>query len=115
MIKNNSGVVYDENGNICNNIFTAGWVKTGPKGVIDSTLRDSHETAESIFKSIEQGNVKEKNCNYDEILNELKSKRVKYITNNAWKKIDEYEVEQGRKKDKIREKVTDLDTMLKLI
>jgi adrenodoxin-NADP+ reductase len=114
-LKNFCGVVYDKDEKLRENIFCVGWVKTGPRGIIDSTLRDSYETAESIYKSISNGSIEMKVPDFEFIQEELKSKGIKTVSLEQWKKIDEIEIQEGKKKGKIREKILDIDQMLSKI
>ncbi len=97
------------------NVFTVGWLKTGPKGIVDSTLRDSLDTAQSIQSAISNGFIVEKIPDFKGIIENAKSKGVRPISYDEWKIIDEYEIEQGKKICKLREKIIDMDKLLSLI
>lgn len=115
IVGNEKGVVFDAAGKKCDNIFTVGWVKIGAKGIIDTTLRDSFETAESIVYAVNDGLVKEKEPDFDSIVKMVRNKGKVPVTYPDWKKIDTYEIEEGKKKGKIREKIVDLSKMLSLV
>lgn len=117
-VENLNGMAYYDENNInllSENIFCVGWIKTGAKGVIDSTLRDSHDTAESIHRAILREQIKEKSPDYKGILEYLKNKKVIAVNYDDWKKIDQFEIEEGRKLNKIREKIIDLKKMLSFV
>jgi adrenodoxin-NADP+ reductase len=111
----NGMAYYDQDHLLSDNIFCVGWIKTGAKGVIDSTLRDSHDTAESIHRAISRDQIKEKCPDYKSILEYLKKNNVVTVSYDDWKKIDRYEIEEGRKLNKIREKIVDLNKMLSFV
>ena len=115
ILKNEKGVLLDNKMNIINNIFTVGWVKTGPKGIIESTLRDSYETVSSIISAVEKNLLKEINPDYNEIIEQIQSAGKRVIKKEDWKIINRYEEEEGFKKGKVREKFIKLDDMLKII
>jgi len=52
-IPNEHGIVTTAEGKVIPGLYCAGWVKRGPVGIIDSTLRDSVETFRSIKHHIE--------------------------------------------------------------
>ena len=47
-IPHEKGCVKGEDGNIIPGLYAAGWVKRGPVGIIDATLRDASETYKVI-------------------------------------------------------------------
>jgi NADPH-dependent glutamate synthase beta subunit-like oxidoreductase len=107
IIRNEKGFVYDQNDQILNNVFVVGWVKRGSKGIIDATLRDSYETLYSINEALNSGKLVEREPNLNEIIKSiLKDKRI--VSYDDWKIINEYEIQEGIKKNKVREKVVTL-------
>jgi len=115
ILKNENGVVYNNQNELLRNIFTAGWVKIGAKGIIDTTLRDSYDTAASIFKAINRGSIEPVSTDYESIFSRLEEKKVKVFDYEDWKKIDAYEIEEGKMRNKIREKVTDINKLFSLV
>ena len=115
VLKNVNGIVFDSQNQLSRNIFTVGWVKIGAKGVIDTTLRDSYDTAASILERISNGILEEKSTDYDCIAKIFSEKGVKPITYEDCKVVDAYEIKTGKIKNKIREKITDLYKMFSLI
>jgi adrenodoxin-NADP+ reductase len=108
------GKVYNSDKKLLDNVFTVGWVKTGAKGIIDSTLRDSYGTVETIITSINDNLLKPKIPDMKAVFESADSENVKYINYDQWKKVDRYEVEEGRKKNKIREKIITKEKMLEV-
>ena len=48
------------------------------------------------------------------ILFNANQNNVKYLNNKQWKKLDKYEIDEGIKRNKIREKVTSKEKMLEI-
>lgn len=85
-------------------LYVSGWLKRGPVGIIDSTLRDSVDTFRIIKHHMECDLLPEKKTSIDEVLQNLpKNERV--VTYQDWLKIDKVEKEAGQAKGKIREKI----------
>ena len=115
VILNKWGVVYDNKSNLYDNVFACGWVKRGAKGIVDSTLRDSYDTANSINYLLESGKLEPKTPCHKGILDKLAKNNVVLFDNEKWNYIDKIELERGVKLNKIREKIISLDEMKKLI
>ena len=115
------GVFPNETGRITDNdsvvpqLYTAGWIKRGPSGIIGTNRACAVETVKSLIEDVpnlDNGNTK---SGRKEIYSLLDKRAVRYISYNEWKKIDETEVERGSAKDKPREKITSVDEMLSLL
>ncbi|EGF78333.1 hypothetical protein BATDEDRAFT_26930 [Batrachochytrium dendrobatidis JAM81] len=78
IIPNIRGRVKDEHA-----LYSSGWIKTGPKGVIASTMYDAYETAE----------------------------RIRTTTFQDWLKLDDIEITRGHLASKKREKIVTVDDM----
>lgn len=91
-------------------LYVAGWLGTGPSGVILTTMNNAFQISQTIIDDIKNGalNVNEKKPGFD-------YSKFRTVTWDDWKKIDEKEVELGKKFDKPREKIVSVDEMLKLI
>jgi len=115
VILNKWGVVFDPKNNLYDDVFTCGWVKRGAKGIVDSTLRDSYDTVNSINYLLETEKLTPKIPDSQGILNKLEKQNISVFTNEKWNLLDNIEKERGAKMKKIREKITNLDEMKKLI
>ncbi|CUM63683.1 uncharacterized protein PRCAT00001267001 [Priceomyces carsonii] len=88
--------------------YTSGWIKTGPKGVIATTMMDSFDTAEKILEDLSNRiHLRPQSC--DGILLSLKEPTISW---DAWKKINTTELENGKKLGKSREKICDVEEMI---
>jgi adrenodoxin-NADP+ reductase len=115
IIKNERGYVYGTDSKLLDNVFTVGWVKRGAKGIIDSTLRDSYDTLFSINESMNKKDLKEINPNISEIKSIIQSHNKRIVNYQDWKKVNEYELQQGAKMNKVREKVTNMMTFFDIV
>lgn len=84
-------------------------------GVILSTMSDAFGVAELIIEDAAKENIfKEPRAGFAELKVILNGKHVQVVEWEGWKKIDEFEVAQGAKVSKPREKVVDIRQMLEI-
>jgi len=96
-------------------MYVCGWLKRGPVGIIDSTLRDSVETFRIIKHHLECDLLPEKYTSVEEVLKQISIVQDKLVDYQEWKKIDKVERERGSKIGKIREKILTKDEMHQII
>ena len=104
-VRNVSGRVGDEKGNMLRNVYTSGWASTGAKGVLATTMLDAYNVAQTLLsdvqdpvpgaRSVMSQDVEEATLDElpEEVKRGLESSRV--ITHDTWKRIDEEEVRRG--------------------
>ena len=112
-----NGKIVQKNGRICleNGLYTCGWCSHGPKGVLADSGSDSLLTCSTILSDLPILLDKKSFCNgRSTIINTLHNKHINYVTWPGWEKIDVYEVANGEKQNKVREKVLTYDKMLSL-
>ncbi|XP_073845860.1 NADPH:adrenodoxin oxidoreductase, mitochondrial [Musca autumnalis] len=116
-----AGLVANVNGRVLRNIkdttsvepglYTAGWLATGPTGVILTTMNIAFSVAKTICDD-----VAAKKISVDEskpgLTDLLKDKR--YVSWQAWEKIDAEETKRGQAIGKPREKIVSIEEMLKV-
>eukprot|EP00039_Didymoeca_costata_P009365 m.123944 g.123944 ORF g.123944 m.123944 type:complete len:477 (-) comp14459_c1_seq14:60-1490(-) len=105
VIDNNDGRVKGVPGMYC-----SGWIRTGPVGVIASTMSAAFNTAASIVSDIKDGNVPQVHNSPDDVVAKLKG-NPKVLHFNDWLAIDKVERERGVAKGRPRVKVTDISEM----
>jgi adrenodoxin-NADP+ reductase len=94
-------------------LYCSGWIKTGPIGVILTTVNDALETAQSITDDIKKGVLEQNVC---ESRNDLvKGIQKRLVTFSDWMKINEHEVATGKDAGKAREKIVSTDKMLNVV
>lgn len=84
-------------------------------GVILSTMSNSFGVAEQIVEDIEKDNIlNTSKPGFTKVKAILEQKNVQVVEWKDWEKIDKYEVSQGEKVGKPREKVVDVKKMLEI-
>lgn len=114
------GVFPNEGGRITDNdvivpgMYTAGWIKRGPSGIIGTNRACAVETVNALIE--DTGKLENDNKpGRDKVYEILDSRQVKYINYDQWKTIDQAEIERGEAKGKPREKITSVDEMISLV
>lgn len=99
-------------------LYVAGWLRTGPVGVIVNTMANSFQVAATVCSDVE---TKTKELNLDSskqgirgINIILKDKNVQVVDWSGWQKIDKYEKEAGKQRGKPREKVCCVQKMVEI-
>ncbi|XP_057662422.1 NADPH:adrenodoxin oxidoreductase, mitochondrial [Diorhabda carinulata] len=109
------GVVQNNKSRVDKGLYVSGWLGTGPIGVILSTMGNAFEVADTIVNDINSENLVDKpKGGYEDITNTLIEKNIQVISWQHWEKIDKYEQDKGVKLGKPREKVVDIDKMLRI-
>ncbi|EAA33439.2 nucleotide-binding domain-containing protein [Neurospora crassa] len=102
-------------------LYCAGWVKTGPTGVIASTMENAFATADAIIEDWvsrtpflnADRNVHGWEGVKSEVLKSGDDKRV--VDWQGWRRIDEAERDRGRETGRSREKFTRTGEMLNVL
>ncbi|CAB3979890.1 NADPH:adrenodoxin oxidoreductase, mitochondrial [Paramuricea clavata] len=98
-------------------VYCCGWVRTGPTGVILSTLNEGRETAKVVVKDLNEGKfpgITMGNKGFPTITTLLKSRGINPVSFAQWERIDTHEQELGSSRRKPREKIVDTETLLSL-
>jgi adrenodoxin-NADP+ reductase len=99
-------------------VYAAGWVKTGPTGVIASTMYSSFETGESLVQDWNDGRsflkADAEKRGWEGFKEEVRRVGGDPIEWGEWKKIEEEEGKRGEPLGKEREKIVDTRQMLAL-
>jgi ferredoxin--NADP+ reductase len=114
-IPNDKGRVTDSENNVVDQLYTAGWIKRGPSGIIGTNRACSVETVECLIQDLEKLNSSTKKSGAKAIYSKLDIKSIRHINFEDWKKVDTSEIELGEVKDKPREKYTSIHEMLSVI
>lgn len=93
-------------------LYVTGWLKRGPTGIIGTNRADSIETVENMLADAMEGGLKP---GADALRLLLSERGVRWVSYAEWLKIDEAEIERGRKRGKPREKFTRVDEMLAIL
>lgn len=115
------GVFPNQDGRITDNdsiipqLYTAGWIKRGPSGIIGTNRACAVETVKSLIEDVSKLGSHENKNGRDQVYKILDDRNVRHINYQDWKIIDRIEIERGEDKGKPREKITSIEEMLSLI
>nr|XP_015819225.2 NADPH:adrenodoxin oxidoreductase, mitochondrial isoform X1 [Nothobranchius furzeri] len=111
IVPNSMGRVHNAAG-----LYCSGWLKTGPTGVIATTMNSSFDTARSLLEDVESGKLDVSSAKPgSHMISSLLEKRgVKPVTFSDWEKIDDLETRRGEVSGKPREKILTIAAMLKV-
>lgn len=119
IIPNSHGRVVDPEGNSVLGLYTAGWIKRGPTGVIGTNKMDSSETVSAMIEDIRGNNTLLPELaslkDVEKLLEESKGRGFGYIEYGDWLKIDKDELSRGEKRGKPRDKFTTVEDIRKLL
>ncbi|KAF7997280.1 hypothetical protein HCN44_005557 [Aphidius gifuensis] len=105
------GKIISSNGFVNDNLYAAGWLSTGPVGVILSTMNDAIYVGGKISKDLDLTTAKSGSY---EILKILEAKNIRSVSFDDWEKIDKIEISRGKDVGKPREKIVDVSEMLEI-
>ncbi|OBZ86726.1 NADPH:adrenodoxin oxidoreductase, mitochondrial [Choanephora cucurbitarum] len=117
-VPNSFGKVIDEHGSELAGLYTAGWLKRGPTGVIVSTMADAYETADTILDDLKHqkpmlaGSSKQ---GADGLTSLLRERHMVPVSYQDWKKIEAAEFALGKQLGKPREKFSTVQDMLAVL
>lgn len=111
VIPNDNGRVM-EGGNRMHGLYTAGWIKRGPSGVIGTNRADSVATINALFEDLPKLDTGGQKRGADALYPLLASRGVRVVSYQDWVQIDAAEVRRGQPKEKPREKFTTVEEML---
>lgn len=93
-------------------VYTAGWIKRGPSGVIGTNKKCAHETVDHLLADREAGLLPappQGAAELDALLSERGATLVDYA---AWERIDEHERAEGESQGRPRVKLTRREELL---
>ncbi len=111
-IANEGGRVVDESGAQAVGLYTAGWIKRGPSGVIGTNKTCAQETVNLMVEDLAAGRHFEPTQSPAALVDLVLSRQPDAITFADWKKIDDEELARGEAKGKPRVKFTRVAEMV---
>lgn len=107
-------IVPNSMGRVQQGVYCSGWLKTGPTGVIATTMNNSFDTARSLLEDMNSGtlDVTAAKPGSQRIRALLENRGVKPVTFSDWEKIDHLEATRGEANGKPREKLLSVEEML---
>jgi ferredoxin--NADP+ reductase len=114
LIHNDGGRVHDGSGNQVPGLYSVGWIKRGPSGVIGTNKKDAQETVDNLFADLETGKVPEAPLADDRgsIEAQLAERKPDHVTFEGWQAIDAAEVEAGKPHGRPRVKFCRVDELV---
>lgn len=110
-IPNEAGRITTEHGgDVITGLYTAGWIKRGPSGIIGTNRACAVESVDMLLEDV--GKFSSDKAGRDVLYKILDANGANYINYPQWEKIDAAEVAAGEPKGKPREKFTRRDEML---
>lgn len=112
-IQNEAGRVVDDNGEHVVGLYTAGWIKRGPTGVIGTNKTDAQESVACMVDDIKAGKINEpEDPSVSGAAATVSERLGDAISYDEWLKIDTNELDKGARQGRPRVKLTRVDDML---
>lgn len=102
------GVVPNTSGRVEQGLYTAGWLATGPRGVIIDTMNTAFKVAANIVDDLDKDTVEKPGS--------VGMAGLESSTSwSDWEKVDALEEQEGHKTGKLREKIQSVSKMLEIL
>ena len=101
-------------------LYVAGWIKRGPVGIVDATLRDSMETFKMLKHHLDTDMLPEKTGSIEDTKALFKktegvAKNFSVIDKENWHTIKEVEIGRGKTLGKVKEKIIERSEMFTVV
>jgi len=114
-IANELGRVEDD-GNAVTGLYTAGWIKRGPTGVIGTNKTDAQETVACMVEDLAAGkHFDPSSPSVDAAEQMVRARQPNAISYDDWRKIDEIETSKGEVSGRPRVKFTSINQVLEAL
>jgi ferredoxin/flavodoxin---NADP+ reductase len=115
-IENDKGRVQTNEGETVTGLYTAGWIKRGPTGVIGTNKTCAQETVQCMVEDLAEGKHFQPTATDGAAIDSLvRSRQENVITYDDWKKIDAAELSNGEAQNRPRVKFTRIEDMLAVL
>jgi ferredoxin--NADP+ reductase len=118
------GVILNERGRVIDpaskqpivGLYTSGWIKRGPSGVVGTNKPDSVESVTCMLEDFSTGSILQP-ANADATSAEkfIRERKPDYFSYADWKRLDEMELEKGKACGRPRVKFTSVEEMRKAL
>jgi ferredoxin--NADP+ reductase len=95
-------------------LYTAGWIKRGPTGIIGTNRADSVATVNALLEDLPNFGATAK-PGADGLQDLFEQRGVRVINYADWQKIDTAEIQRGEPVGKPREKFTRVEEILSIL
>jgi ferredoxin--NADP+ reductase len=108
VIPNDAGRIIDpETRAPLTGLYTSGWIRRGPSGVIGTNKADAQETVKSMIEDLRAGVLLEPERPEPGAIREFLDERgARVVTYDDWQKLDALEIARGKAQDRPRVKIT---------
>ena len=114
VVPNDKGRIIDNNASDKARLYVAGWLGTGPVGVILHTMGNAFQVAKLMSEDLQRNNQNSPKGGFEQLKKDVLKTKSPVIDWNGWEKIDAYEIEAGKKLGKPREKLTTIEKMIEV-
>ncbi|QUH01548.1 FAD-dependent oxidoreductase [Saccharopolyspora erythraea] len=112
-VPNDGGRVLDLDGEHMQGVYTTGWIKRGPVGLIGHTKGDALETINNLLADLDSFTPAEQ-PERDSVLRLLDERAVEYTTWDGWNLLDAHEKSLGEALGRERVKVVPREDMVRI-
>lgn len=96
-------------------MYVTGWAKSGAQGMVVNTFRNSIETVNNVRNHLSKRYLTER-ADPKPIIDDLTNTLGKRTSSYAdWKKVNAYEIEEGRRIGKVREKYGSVERFFEIL
>jgi ferredoxin--NADP+ reductase len=111
VLPNERGRVLTPEGDALPGVYTVGWIKRGPTGILGTNKRDAEETVTCLAQDLAALPAAAK-PDRDQIDALLRERKPALVTAEAWRGIDRHELQRGRSERRPRVKLASHDELL---
>jgi ferredoxin--NADP+ reductase len=115
VIPNEHGRVQGADGHVVPGLYTAGWIKRGPTGLVGTNKADAKETVSALLADARLLQVTHAPCHGERIVRKLREFGVRTLDFADWQRLDAFELAAGQAVGKVREKLVDIAAMLQAL
>lgn len=95
-------------------LYTAGWIKRGPSGIIGTNKKCATDTVSMLAQDLEAGLLPTPAKAGDDIAELIAERVPDHVDFEGWQRIDAHEVALGEPQGRPRVKLVDVDEMLRV-
>ena len=114
VVPNQEGRVVDEGGQTIRGVYTVGWIKRGPSGVIGSNKKCAAETVDHLLADARSGRLPRPARDQRSLDYLLAQGQPNLIDQHAWSLIDRHERDAGAEMGRPRAKIADIDHLVRV-
>jgi ferredoxin/flavodoxin---NADP+ reductase len=113
VLPNERGRVLTTGGEPLRGVYTVGWIKRGPTGILGTNKRDAEETVDRLVEDLRDGGLPAPANPGREAIDALLAERAPgLVAADGWRAIAAQELERGRAEDRPRVKLASRDELL---